>query len=220
MQKKRVFIVGAGGFAIEVYNWFVSSASHRQGYEFAGFIDDYATQSRIIDRLGLNTDPVCTQLFTLDEYKYKDGDRLLLAIGMPEGKKEYVQALALPESAYLTFVHDSAIVGPNTTLGNGVIVGPMCMIESNITIGAFSSFNVYSFIAHDVKIGAFCSLAPRVSVLGGAMVGNESFIGASAVINIKRQVGDRAFVGMNSSVIHNVADDNKVYGVPAREYKK
>lgn len=216
----NLYIVGAGSCAVELYFWLKTSPKSTEDYTFCGFIDDFGNSTQIEKRLSLEKKDNSIWCIKVKDYVYKDGDRLLIAFGNPCLKEQYYEALNLDDSVYTTFVHDTALVYDNVKLGKGCIIGPFCTIEPNVVIKDHVLVNAYSFIAHDCYVGNFSSLSPRSTLLGQCTVHKKAFIGACSCVNVKREIEQNAFVGMNSSVIHTVKEGSVVYGVPARLYQK
>ena len=216
----NLYIVGAGSCAVELYYWFKTSPKAMHDYTFCGFIDDFCNLKDIEQRLSLDKKDDSPWCIKVKDYIYKDGDKLLIAFGNPSLKEQYYETLNVPDSAYTTFVHDTALVYDNVKLGPGTMVGPFCTIEPNVVIKDHVLVNAYSFVAHDSYVGNFSSLSPRSTLLGQSRVHKKAFIGACSCINVKREIEADAFVGMNSSVIHTVKEGSVVYGVPARLYQK
>ena len=77
-------------------------------------------------------------------------------------------------------IHASAIVDPKAELGEGVEVGPFCIIEAGTQIGAGSTLESNVIIKRGTSIGTNCRLMPHI-ILGGEpqdlkFKGEESFV--------------------------------------------
>lgn len=79
-------------------------------------------------------------------------------------------------------IHPTAVVSPDARLGAGVRVGPHCVIESGVEIGAGSTLHAGVFLAKGVKIGEGCEFFPHVTVYSGTVMGSFVRIHASSVI--------------------------------------
>ena len=94
-------------------------------------------------------------------------------------------------------------------------------LTSNIIIGQCFQANIYSYVAHDCKIGDFVTFAPGVMCNGNVHVGDRAYIGTGAVIKQGTPekpliIGADAIVGMGAVVTKNVPDGVTVVGNPAR----
>jgi UDP-3-O-[3-hydroxymyristoyl] glucosamine N-acyltransferase len=68
------------------------------------------------------------------------------------------------------------------------------------------------YIAHDVQIGRRVQLCALVNILGRTVIGNDAYLGPSAVIKNGLIVGDRARVSIGAVVTQDVAPDTVVTG--------
>jgi serine acetyltransferase len=59
-------------------------------------------------------------------------------------------------------------------------------------------------------------IAPGATLCGAICVGEGTLIGAGAVVIQGIEIGRQSLVASGAVVIHNVADNTRVAGVPAR----
>ncbi len=76
-------------------------------------------------------------------------------------------------------VHPSAIVAPSAQIGDGVAIGPFCVIGA------------------EARIGTGTVLADHVSVAAGAVIGANGLIHAGVRIGRKVEIGDRVILQPN-----------------------
>jgi len=89
------------------------------------------------------------------------------------------------------------------------------IIQPSVSIGDGCLINAGAIIHHDSVIGKFSEIAPSVTVTGNCNIGNYVFIGTGAIISPNIIIGDNAIVGAGSVVLKNIADGEKVTGIPA-----
>lgn len=94
-------------------------------------------------------------------------------------------------SESLPRIHPTAILGPDVQLADDVRIGPFCLIEGKVVIGAG------------------CTLDSHITIYGPVTIGDRNHIGVGAVIGGEPQY--RAFKNEETSVV--IGDDNKI-----REY--
>jgi UDP-3-O-[3-hydroxymyristoyl] glucosamine N-acyltransferase len=66
-------------------------------------------------------------------------------------------------------IHPSAVVDPSARLGDGVSIGPLCVVGANVEIGAGSRLVAQVTVMHGCRIGA------RVILHPGAVIGADGF---------------------------------------------
>jgi len=83
-------------------------------------------------------------------------------------------------------IHPTAIVDPNATLGEGVVVGPFCTVGGEVTLGDR------------------CKLGPGAHIFGHSRLGSDNTLLAGAIIGSEHAgatvIGDRNTFGHNSLV--------------------
>lgn len=98
---------------------------------------------------------------------------------------ERLHAVARPASAE---VHETAIVAPSATLGEGVQVGPFSVIGPNVHVGALTRISSHVLIERDTTVGEECVIAK------GAVLGTDPQDLKYAGENTFLHVGDRTTV--------------------------
>jgi len=206
---ERTLIVGAGGFAREVYWWIQSHADLHWADSFAGFLDD--------DRLALEgfTDYSPGVVDSISGYQPRPGDHLVMAIADPTTKLRLAEELRGRGAEFATFVHSNTIIVPNAKIGYGSVLCPGSGLSCDTMIGEFVTMNAYANIGHDGEVGDGCTLSAHTEVMGKAKLGRGVFMGSHSSILPGVSVGDFAKIGANSVVIRNVRPGNTMMGVPA-----
>jgi len=118
--------------------------------------------------------------------------------------------------AFMTVVHESAVVAANTELGEGAQIMAGAIVQSGARIGANSIVNTGAVVDHDAAVGETVHIGPMAAVGGGVYIGPASHVGAGAVIIQGVRVGAGVLIGAGAVVVDNVGDGARVAGVPAR----
>lgn len=209
MKLKSLFIVGAGGFGREVWEWANTCADNGRVWEIAGFLDDNATALEGFALPHGVVGPISTHI-------PREDNVYLCALGMPASKRRVCSAMRDKGAEFISLVHPTAIIGHSVEIGTGSVICPRVVLTTNIKLGEFVTLNCQSGVGHDVTIGKFTTLSAFCDATGGVLIGEEVFMGSHAVVLPKRRVGDRAIVGAGSVVISSVKPGQTVFGVPAR----
>jgi len=161
--------------------------------------------------------PLPVQLVgSIQQYTPRVDDRIICAIGDPLARASVKSVLESRGAAFISFVHDDALVAEDARLGDGVVIAPRATISTHVGVGDQAHVNTGAIVSHDAQIGRFATLSPGSILLGGAVIGDFSFIGGGATIMPRTSVGDRVTVGAQALVRTSVADGVTVAGVPAR----
>ncbi len=79
-------------------------------------------------------------------------------------------------------IHPTAVIDPSAVLGEGVQIGPHCVIEKGTHIGRRVVLYPGCFVGPHCNVGADTVLFPRVTVYEGTQIGDRVRIHAGAVI--------------------------------------
>ena len=155
----------------------------------------------------------------LDSFCKEDGEKYCYGINSP--RIELVKSLKRSHNIkFSDLIHQSAYLGSNVSLGEGVCIGPHAVIGPNCRIGDFSLINRASTIGHDVELGDYATIAPGVAIAGLVKVGCKTTIGIGATVIEKIRIGDNSIVGAGSVVLDDVPEGVVVVGTPARILRK
>ena len=87
-----------------------------------------------------------------------------------------------PEISFPPGVHPTAVVHPETTLGEGVFIGAYAVIEPGAKIGARSSISAHAYVGHGVQIGEDCRIYPHVTIRERCTLANRVILHPGVVI--------------------------------------
>jgi len=125
-------------------------------------------------------------------------------------------------------IHPTAIVSSTAELGEGVKIGPYCVVEGHSVIGAGTTLRAFVSVCDFVSIGENCRLF-EYTVVGGepqdhgykgekslVRVGNNNVIRENVTINRatgegnETVIGDSCFIMDGVHLAHNVRLGNHV----------
>ena len=214
---KKIYIVGAGGFGREVYDWAKETFSEKK-YTIVGFLDDnlkaldpFISAENI--KTSMSMPPIVGKII---DYQYHKDDWLICAIANPKIKKEICINLINKGGKFLKLIHPSAKLGNNTKIGDGSIICPNVIITNNVNLKGFVSINISTTIGHDVQVGEWTTVSAQCDLTGCVKVGSEVLIGSGARIIPGKIVGDCAIIGAGAVVIRKIPNNQTVFGNPAR----
>lgn len=144
-----------------------------------------------------------------------------------------------------TIIYKGSSIGKNFTTGHNAIIREENKIGDNVIVGANTYLGPKNKIGNNVRIHTNCfiestSLGKNVIVsphaiftndpyppcricvesIGGAVVGDNTVIGAGAIILPGIKIGSNVLVGAGSVVTKDIPDGFVVLGNPAKIYMK
>lgn len=207
---KRLIIVGAGGFAREVFAWARDVQERSQEWTIHGFLDDNLTA---LDGYNYQI-PI---LDTIKNYQPQENDCFVMGIAAPTKIKIDIANFLLNRGAdFIELIHPTVIIGNNVQFGKGCIVCPNAAFSCDIVIGNFVTINAFAGIGHDVTIGDGTTLNSFVNINGHCRIGEGVEFGSHAATIPGISIGDFAKIGAGSVVVKNVKPGTTVMGVPAK----
>ena len=210
---KNLIIIGAGGFAREIYWHAQKSIGFGVEWRIKGFLDgDIKLAAAEYELLPEKV------LGDVDSYEICADDIFTCAVGSPHARKILVEKILSRGGEFINLISTLAYIMPTVKLGRGVIICPYVNIGDRAELEDFVAVNDISIIGHDAHIGNFSCVMPHANIAGKCKIGAEVFIGSGAIILPKAKVGDGATVGAGAVVLKKVRAGAKVFGNPATEF--
>ena len=205
---KRIVIVGGGGFGRELYSYIKGdlSAGRLDGYALAGVLDDNPDCELAVNNQEL------TYLGALSSFEPQGNEVLVIAIGKASIRRNIFDQIKRRSMSLFTYVHSSAQVMPDVTLGEGAIVCPNSIINVGVKLGDNVAVNVFCSIGHGASIGHHAVLSPFSALSGNSKLGVCGFMGTRATLFPGVVMGDGCIVDAHSVVRQSVGD-NKIVSV-------
>lgn len=220
-MKKNIVILGAGGFAREVY-WHV-----RETYPAAyiAFVEDTMTDTRELVMAGERVPVIRNWKFdavpTYGPNRPPEVfDEFVLGVGNPQTKRTMVQkALDSGLKPAATIIHPRALIqGHDCRIGVGGIITPGCVVTTNVTIGDYVLINLNCTVGHDAALGDYVTCNPGCCVSGNVTLGEGVVLGTGTVIREKISVAAGVVTGAQACVVKNIEEPNvTVVGIPAKK---
>lgn len=207
MSSIRVAILGAGGFAREVWWALRDARAHNSALRFDPVM--------FIDREPRGTLLKGLPVRILDEVPH---DVLLVCgIGGMTGIKERIISAALAEGHRFAppILAESARVGPDVRIGNGSILCAGAIATTDIAIGEHVAINLGCTIGHDAVIGDLVTVSPGCHISGGVTLGRGAYLGTGASILEHVTIGANAVLGAGAVATKNIEEFALAVGVPA-----
>lgn len=210
MKKKRIILLGAGGFGREVLSWANDANKNGLINKVEYFLDDD-------DDATLTSNYECTRLGKIIDYEIDVTDLFLMGIASPQVKRKIYEKFKNNIDQFVTLIHPSSVVAKTAVIGRGVVVCPFSLISADVEIMDFVTINALSSVGHNSIIGKFSTLSGHVDITGQATVGDEVFFGTGAKVVPKIKIGSRSKIGAGCTVMRSVRVDTTYHTQPAKK---
>lgn len=204
---ERLILAGGGGFGRELASWADHCTAAGTLPPLAGFIDDCP------DAMAGHQTP---WLGGFADFTVHASDLFLIGVGNPATKRRMVESLRERGGRFTRLIHPAAVLGRNTSHGEGVLMAPLAMNTADTRTGDFVTLLSFSGLGHDASAGDFTTISSHVDVMGGATLGSDVFVGSGARIMPGVKVGDGARLGAGSVVVRNVKSGATMFAPSAK----
>jgi sugar O-acyltransferase (sialic acid O-acetyltransferase NeuD family) len=194
----RVIIAGAGGVGRETLDACLAAA-----LPVTGFVDDHLAGGTTRGLPVSGPDEV-------------EPASYVVGVAAPAIRRCLVARLEERGCTPVTVVHPRAVIGPETTLGEGCVVLGGAHVSSSIAIGRHCQVHYNATVGHDTVLRDFVTVYPGANVSGSVTLEEDVTVGSGAVVLQGLTVGAGAFVGAGAVVTRDVPRGEVVVGSPAR----
>ena len=212
MEKKNLIIISAGALGREICHMAGGAARVKidSPWETTGFLDD---RKGILKNKDAFNVPI---LSSVEEYEPQPEDRFISAIGSPSARTHYAEMIRKKGGEFTCIISNRAVVTRRKHILPGCVIGPFCVLSSDLKIGKDTFLMAHVTLGHDVELGDSCHVGAYTFIGGRAKIGNQVTIHPHSCILPDTVVEEGATVGAGSVVISRVPAGETVFGVPAR----
>ncbi len=202
-------ILGAGG-----HGRVVAECAHSADLHVLGYIDD---NPQLIGKPFIGLTVLGTSVRLGDNDLSDSG--VILGVGCNQTRLRLAHHY-LDRSRSLPVVqHARSWVSPSATCGAGTVIMANATVQTLSRIGIACIINTNASVDHDCILGDGVHIAPGAHLAGHVTVGSGSHIGIGASVIEGIHIGKDCLVAAGAVVIRDVADGQRVAGVPAQPMK-
>lgn len=208
-MERPILVLGAGGHASVIIDILMS-----QGRKIIGLVDpDVNKHGKEI--LGV---PVLGDDFVVEQY-LPENVYLVNGVGSIGStalrKKLFIKFKKLGY-AFVSVVHDGAIVSPNALLSEGVQIFAGAVVQTGVVVRENCIVNTKASVDHDCDIEPHAHVSPGVTLCAEVAIGEGTHVGAGATIIQGVHIGKNSVIGAGSLVLKSQEGNKLIFGVPAK----
>jgi UDP-perosamine 4-acetyltransferase len=207
----KTVIIGAGGHARVVFE----ILNYDRNIEVVAFVDNVIRGS---DEKIMNV-PVFGDHSVLPKLLESGVKSAIIGVGTNNIRQAHFEKIKNMDIELINAIHQSAHIGHNATIGNGVVIVTGATIATGVEIGDNVIVNTGAIIEHEDVLENHVHIAPGVVLAGRVIVKERAFIGAGSVVKEYITVGENATIGAGSVVLENIPDNAVAVGSPAKVIK-
>jgi len=209
---KDVVILGAGGFAREVWWALEEMNTECNQWNILGFIDENPdAKGKSLCEL-----PV---LGGFEWFKNEFKPQVICGVGGNAIRRRFAEKGSSLGLEFCTVVHPSARLSRFVDLGKGTVVCAGTLLTTQIKIGEHVNLNLDCTVGHDSVIESYCNLSPGVHISGQVRLEEAVTIGTGAVLLPAVRVGHDSVIGAGAVVNKDIPALSLAIGVPAKVVK-
>lgn len=206
-MSRTLFIIGAGG-----HGRVAADIAVELGWDTIGFLDDSEGT-----RTQIGPWPILGASSSLAN-RIKPGDAIFIAIGQNASRQRVTGLTGNTLGKPVTLIHPAAVVSRFAVVGSGVLIAPGAVVGPFASIGAGSIINTGCTVDHDCQIAEFVHISPGANVAGAVRIGARSWIGVGTCVREGISIGSDVMIAAGAAVVSDVADGERVGGVPAKRF--
>lgn len=205
---RNLVIIGAGGFAREVFDLANYCYGSDPDFRIKGFLSDGPSN---IEEMGYPK-----VLNTVSEYEIEENDVFFCGIGNVKDRKKCVELVLLKGGVFINLIHPNVVISPSVKLGIGVAIKAYCVLASDVIINDFSFLQSNVIMGHDVHVGKYCQINSFSFFAGYSKLEDLVFVGAHSKFIQNSLAEELSVIGIGSLVLKRVKKGTSVFGSPAK----
>lgn len=204
---ERYYLLGGGGFAIELYEYMSAEGKNVIGYYSK---EENLELSEFIPWIG-----------DMDKTPYDKFDRkgkFILAIRLIKFRDKVIKFMEEMDLEAGSFISKQAYYSKFAKIGKGAVAFPNAMITGNPVVGDFLFMDAFSIISHGDVMGNNIVIGPGVIVTGDSEIGDGVTFGVNSAILPGTKIGNNVEIAINTYPNRRVPDGSSILTPPGKKF--
>lgn len=206
MLNKPVVLIGYSG-----HGYVVGDTAIISGLDLKYYCDKFRSDKNPFDLEYLGYEGIPGFKGWNSEFDY------ILGIGDNWIRRESGELIVSHKFKVLNVIHPSSVISSKISIGDGNFISGNVSINAMVKIENFCILNTGCIIEHDCIIKSGAHIAPGAVLAGGVSVGENSFVGANAVVKQGVRIGNEVIIGAGAVILNDIPSNSIYVGNPGKK---
>jgi sugar O-acyltransferase (sialic acid O-acetyltransferase NeuD family) len=133
------------------------------------------------------------------------------AVGSPKLKMDFVNRIEKAQENWKPYtcalIHNRSFVGDLMGIGQCSVICSNCSITTNVSIGKYVNVNLNCTIGHDAVIEDYVNLSPHCTISGHCHIKKGADLGSAVTVLPGITIGENSVIGAGAVVTKDVPDN-------------
>ncbi|MCM1236442.1 MAG: acetyltransferase [Ruminococcus flavefaciens] len=208
----KLFIYGAGGAGVEVYDLVMRNSQIKNRYSAVYFIDDFQEETEYYGTMRIH-------FSSCEAYVGQEKAEFVIAVGEPSARRFLFEKIKSSGYVLTTLIDERAIISDTAKISEGCVINADTIVSFNVVIEKNCFIMFDTIIGHDAVIHSHSVISPKAMIGGHCFVGEQCFVGLGSSMIQRIKIGNKTIIGMGAVLFRDVGENLTVIGNPARVTK-
>jgi sugar O-acyltransferase (sialic acid O-acetyltransferase NeuD family) len=203
----NIIIYGGGGIVKVI----IDMLNQNRAYKLQGIVNVSCPhcENEIMGVKVIGNNAVLSELLNKGTNKVINA---MVAVNQKEQKvrKSVYQMLKKMQWEFPNIIHNTAIIEPSVTMGEGNLICANTVISSNVLIGNNCIINSSAVVNHDCIISDHCHVTSGAVIAGEVTIGENSIIGQGSTIYHHVKIGKNVIIQNGYHIFNDIPDNTIV----------
>lgn len=210
-MKNKIVLLGAGGQAKIV----LDLIDKNKQYDVLAILDD----NQLIHNTKLLNQPVVGDLDKIQDYS-KNEVGFIVCIADNLRRKEIFNKVVKLGYEPLNVIAKTSNISNFAKLGKGIAIADYCNVHPDVTLGDNIIIGPMSSVAHDSLVESHVHLSSGCRLAGNVTIKECADLGTAVSVIPGKTIGENSVLGAGAVVVKDIEPNCLAVGIPAKKIKK